>query len=149
MPRQLLLTRQIIKTTPSSRRSQDSVAGMRTDYGLDGPRSRSSSPGRVKNFLFSTSWDPPSSYPIGTGAVYPGVKRHIIVIFKTLVFMPRNKHYSFWQLGVIHIKITPPPPPRVASGEYTYLKYKKTSDGLVFRTDAERDGVKRRKFLSN
>jgi hypothetical protein len=35
--------------------SRDSSVGIATGYGLDGPRDRSSSPGRVKIFLFSTS----------------------------------------------------------------------------------------------
>jgi hypothetical protein len=34
--------------------SQDSVFGIATGYGLDDRRVGSSSPGRVKNFLFST-----------------------------------------------------------------------------------------------
>jgi hypothetical protein len=42
------------------------------------PRGRSSSPGRVKNFLFSTSSRPalgsPTSYPMGTGSSFPGGK---------------------------------------------------------------------------
>jgi hypothetical protein len=39
-------------------RSRDSVVGIATSYGLDAPRDRSSSPGRVKNFLFSKSSRP-------------------------------------------------------------------------------------------
>jgi hypothetical protein len=37
------------------RRSRDSVVGIATGYGLDDRDGRSLSPGRVKNFLFSTS----------------------------------------------------------------------------------------------
>jgi hypothetical protein len=44
------------------------------------PRGRSSSPDRVKNFLFSTSSRPgsgvhPTSYPMGTGSSFQDVKR--------------------------------------------------------------------------
>jgi hypothetical protein len=38
--------------------SRDSVVGIATGYGAGRPRGRSSSPGRVKNFLFSTSSRP-------------------------------------------------------------------------------------------
>jgi hypothetical protein len=38
-----------------AKRSRDSVVGIATGFGLDGRWGRSSSPGRVKNFVFSTS----------------------------------------------------------------------------------------------
>jgi hypothetical protein len=60
--------------------SRDSAVGIATGDGLDDKRSRSSSPGRVKNCLSSMSSRPGSgvhatSYPMGTGALSPGVKR--------------------------------------------------------------------------
>jgi hypothetical protein len=42
------------------------------------PRGRSSSPGRVKNFLHvvqTGSGVHPTSYPMGTGVSFPGIKR--------------------------------------------------------------------------
>jgi hypothetical protein len=57
-------------------KSQDSVVDIATGYGLDDQRGRSSSPGRVKNFLFFTSARPvlgftqPRSYPVGTGGSF-------------------------------------------------------------------------------
>jgi hypothetical protein len=38
------------------RRSRDGAVGIATGYKLDDKRGRSWSPGRVKNFLFSTSF---------------------------------------------------------------------------------------------
>jgi hypothetical protein len=48
---------------------RDSVVGIATGYGLDKRGVGGSSPGRVKNFLFSTSPSPalgihPTSYPM-------------------------------------------------------------------------------------
>jgi hypothetical protein len=61
-------------------RSRDSVVGIATGYGLDDRGIRSSSPGRVKNFLFSTSsrpalgsTQPPIEWILV--ALSPGVKR--------------------------------------------------------------------------
>jgi hypothetical protein len=57
--------------------SRDSVVGIATGYGLD-DWGRSSSPGRVKNFLHvqTGSGAHPASYPMGTGGSFPrGVKR--------------------------------------------------------------------------
>jgi hypothetical protein len=61
-------------------RCRDSVVGIATGYGLDDRRGRSSSPGMVKNFLFSTSSRPAlgSTQPpiqLVPGALSPGVKR--------------------------------------------------------------------------
>jgi hypothetical protein len=61
------------------RRYRDSVVGIVTGYGLDDRGGRISSPGRVKNFLFSTSSRPtPRSIqpPIQrvSGALSPGLK---------------------------------------------------------------------------
>jgi hypothetical protein len=61
-------------------RSSASVVGLASGYGLDDRGSRSSSPGRVKNFLFSTSSRPAlgsTQPPIQwvPGALFPGVKR--------------------------------------------------------------------------
>jgi hypothetical protein len=62
-------------------RSRDSAVGIATGNGLDeGPRSRSSSPGVVKNFLFSTSSRPAlgsTQPPIQwvSGPLSPGAKR--------------------------------------------------------------------------
>jgi hypothetical protein len=60
--------------------NRDSVVGIATGYGLDKPRGRSLSPGRVKNFLFSMSFRPTlgsTQPPIHwvPGALSPGVKR--------------------------------------------------------------------------
>jgi hypothetical protein len=60
--------------------SIDSVVGIATSYGLDDRRGRSSSPGRVKNVLFSKSSRPAlrsTQSPIEwvPGALSPGVKR--------------------------------------------------------------------------
>jgi hypothetical protein len=62
-------------------RSRDSVVGIATGYGPDwGVEGRSSSPGKVKNFLFSTSsrtalglTQPPIQWV--PGALSPAVKR--------------------------------------------------------------------------
>jgi hypothetical protein len=60
-------------------RSLDSSVGIATGYGLDDRGGRSSSPGKVKNFLFSTSSRPAlgSIKPIKRvpGALSPGLKR--------------------------------------------------------------------------
>jgi hypothetical protein len=61
-------------------RSRDSVVGIATGYGLGNRGGRSSSPGRVKNFLFSTSSTPalgPTQPPIQwvRRALSSGVKR--------------------------------------------------------------------------
>jgi hypothetical protein len=61
-------------------RSRDSEVGIATSYGLDGRSGRSSSLGRVKNFLFSRSSRPAlraTQPPIQwvPGALSPGVKR--------------------------------------------------------------------------
>jgi hypothetical protein len=60
-------------------RRQNSIVGIATDYRLDDQGGRSSSPGRVKNFIFSTlsrlalgSIQPIQWVP---AAVSPGVKR--------------------------------------------------------------------------
>jgi hypothetical protein len=66
-----------VSTTTNSR---DSSVGIATDYGLDDGGNRSSSPGKVKNFLFSKSsrpalgsTQPPIQWvPRGLS---PGVKR--------------------------------------------------------------------------
>jgi hypothetical protein len=60
--------------------SQDNVVGIATDYRLNKPRSRSSSPGRIKNFLFPTLSRPalgPAQPPIQwvPGALSLGVKQ--------------------------------------------------------------------------
>jgi hypothetical protein len=60
--------------------SWDSVVGIATGYGLDDRRVGSSTPGRVKNFLFSTSSRPAlgSTHPRiqwVLGALSSGVKR--------------------------------------------------------------------------
>jgi hypothetical protein len=54
--------------------SWDSSVGIATGYGLDDQRDGSSSPGRVKNFHFGSGVHP-TSYKMGTGGFYPGVKR--------------------------------------------------------------------------
>jgi hypothetical protein len=64
----------------SSPQSRDSSVGIATGYGLDGRGDRSSSPDRVKNFLFSTSSRPalgPTPPPIQwvPGALSREVKR--------------------------------------------------------------------------
>jgi hypothetical protein len=61
-------------------RSRDSSVGIATGYGLDDQEGRSSSPVRVKNFLFSTSSRPAlrsTQPPIHRvpEALFPGVKR--------------------------------------------------------------------------
>jgi hypothetical protein len=65
-------------------RSRDRVVGIATGCSLDKRGIRSSSPDRVKNFLFSTSSRPPLvpiqppiewAYRIGTGGSLSGVKR--------------------------------------------------------------------------
>jgi hypothetical protein len=61
-------------------RSRDGSVGIATGYGLDDRGGRSSSPGRVKNFLFSTSSRPAlgsTQPPIQwvPGALSPKVKR--------------------------------------------------------------------------
>jgi hypothetical protein len=63
-----------------TRRSRESVVGITAGYGLEDRGGRSSSPGRVKNFLFSTSsrsalgsTQPPIQWV--SGALSPGVKR--------------------------------------------------------------------------
>jgi hypothetical protein len=58
----------------------DSIVGIATDLRAGRPRGRSSSPGRVKNFLFSTSFRPalgPTQPPIQRvpEALSPRVKR--------------------------------------------------------------------------
>jgi hypothetical protein len=60
--------------------SRDSAVGIATGYGSDDRGGRSSSPGRVKNFLFSTASRPvlgPTQPPIQwvQGALSPRVKR--------------------------------------------------------------------------
>jgi hypothetical protein len=59
--------------------SRDSSAGIATGYGAGWPRSRSSIPGRIKNFLFSTTSTPalgPTQLPIQwvPGVFFPGGK---------------------------------------------------------------------------
>jgi hypothetical protein len=61
--------------------SRDSVVDIATGYGAGRPRGQSSSPGTVKNCLFSTSsWSalgptqPPIQWVWGGGALSPGVK---------------------------------------------------------------------------
>jgi hypothetical protein len=61
------------------RRSRDSVVGTATGDGLRAgrPRGRSSSPGRVKNFLHVVQTGPgarPASYTMGTGGPFSGGK---------------------------------------------------------------------------
>jgi hypothetical protein len=58
---------------PVSLMSRGSVFGIVTDYGLDDKRGWSSSPGRVKNFLFSTSSRPNLLSNEYRGS-FPGVK---------------------------------------------------------------------------
>jgi hypothetical protein len=58
--------------------SRDSVVGIATAHGLHGRGGRSSSPGRVKNFLHvvqTKSGVHPASYPMRTGGSFPGIKR--------------------------------------------------------------------------
>jgi hypothetical protein len=56
-----------------------SLIGTATGYGMDDQGGRSSSPGRVKNFLFhffqTGSGVHPTSYTMGTGGSFPRVKR--------------------------------------------------------------------------
>jgi hypothetical protein len=61
-------------------RSKDGAVGIATGYRLDKRKGRSSSPVRVKQFLFSTSPKPalgPTQPPIQlvSGALSPGIKR--------------------------------------------------------------------------
>jgi hypothetical protein len=62
-------------------RSLDSSVGIATGYGLDDQEGGggSSSPFRVRNFLFSISsrpaWVHPTSYKMGTGGSFLGLKR--------------------------------------------------------------------------
>jgi hypothetical protein len=59
-------------------RIRDSSVGIAIGYRLRRPRSRNSSPSRVKNFLHvvqTGSGVHPASYPIGIGALSLGVKR--------------------------------------------------------------------------
>jgi hypothetical protein len=56
---------------------RDSSVGTATGYGLDDRGGRSSSPGRVKNFLHvvqTGSGVPKTSYPMGTADSFPGSK---------------------------------------------------------------------------
>jgi hypothetical protein len=56
-------------------RSRDSAVGITTGYGLDDRGGRSSSPGRVKNFLQvveTGSGAHPASYPMDVGGSFPG-----------------------------------------------------------------------------
>jgi hypothetical protein len=60
--------------------SRDSSVGIATDYGLDDQGGGSSSPGRVKKFLLrhivqTGSGVHRTSYKMGTGGSFPGVKR--------------------------------------------------------------------------
>jgi hypothetical protein len=58
-------------------RSRDSVVGIATGCLLAGrPRGRSSSPGKVKNFVHVQTGTEahPASCPLGTGGSFPGVK---------------------------------------------------------------------------
>jgi hypothetical protein len=58
--------------------SYGNAVGIATGYGLYDRGVGSSSPGRIKNFRFfmsSTHGVHPASYPVGTGALSPGVKR--------------------------------------------------------------------------
>jgi hypothetical protein len=54
-------------------KSRDSAVGITTSYGLDDRGDRSSSPGRVKNFL-SPNRPNRLYYPMGTGGSFPGGK---------------------------------------------------------------------------
>jgi hypothetical protein len=57
--------------------SRGSVVGIATGYGLEDRGGRSSSPGRVKNFLHvvqTGSGVHPTSYLVGTGGSFPGGK---------------------------------------------------------------------------
>jgi hypothetical protein len=56
-------------------RSLDNAVRIATGYGLDDKRGRSSSPGRVKNFLFSTSSRPALGSTQPPIQWVPGVKR--------------------------------------------------------------------------
>jgi hypothetical protein len=54
----------------------DSSVGIATGYGLDDQGGGSLSPGRVNNFHFSiSSGVHPTSYTMGTGGFFSGVKR--------------------------------------------------------------------------
>jgi hypothetical protein len=58
-------------------RSQDNAGGIATGYRLDDRGVKSSSLSRVKNFLHvvhTSSGVHPASYPMGTGASFPGGK---------------------------------------------------------------------------
>jgi hypothetical protein len=60
--------------------SRDSLVGIATGYGLDDQGGGSSSPGRVKKFSLlhvvqTGSGVHPTSYKMGTGSSFPGVKR--------------------------------------------------------------------------
>jgi hypothetical protein len=55
-------------STCRSNRSRDIAVGIPTSYGLDGRGGRSSSPGGIKNFLFSTSSRP------GLGSTQPPIQ---------------------------------------------------------------------------
>jgi hypothetical protein len=62
-----------------NRKSWDSVVGIATAYGLERPRGRSLSPGKVKNFHFSIfvqtgSGVHPASYLMGNGGSFPEIK---------------------------------------------------------------------------
>jgi hypothetical protein len=55
--------------------SRDSVVGIATIYRLEDPRGRSSSSGRIKNFLLvvqTGSGVHPTSYPVDSGGSFPG-----------------------------------------------------------------------------
>jgi hypothetical protein len=60
--------------------SRDSSVGIATGYGLDDQRGGRSSPGRVKKCLLlhivqTSCGVHPTSYKMGTGGSFPGVKR--------------------------------------------------------------------------
>jgi hypothetical protein len=91
--------------------SRDSAVGIATGYGLDDRQVTLPSPCKVKNFRLSMSSRPaprvhPTSYPMGTGDSFPGVKRPGRDAGHHLYLVPRSRksgsihplpHTSLWR----------------------------------------------------